>query len=417
MEPKRVLIATDVPFWRASTGAEQRIRSLINCLITQPLQLKLFFLAADNAAEMRQELKACSELDSPNLIIEVHASSDPPKQLVARLRWHLAGTKNLLTAKLQIKQDGIADAPMRLGNFNWPWARSRFAETVRQFQPNSIIIEYVKLAYLLDDLDPAPQIQTIIDTHDMLHKRYQDFQKRGERHWIAIDEAEEAAVLNRFDTVIAIQPLEANAMASMAPSAKMIVCKHACFPNGPHPNVADFQQSESDRILSFGILASNNPANRSAIENFINKVWLPLYATANHIQLTIAGSVCAGLKPQQLNAKNIVHAPELDSPERFYGSVDVVVNPIEFGSGLKIKNVEAIAHGKPLITTSHGVHGFIEAPQASVLVADEPKQWQAAIDRLSDPKEIACTGKLAAQLSAKQFSNAAVYGPLLELIL
>ena len=251
----------------------------------------------------------------------------------------------------------------------------------------------------------------------MLHKRYRDFQKCGEQHWIAIDEAEEAAVLNRFDTVIAIQPLEAEAMASMAPSANVIVCKHACFPDGPHPNVASFQRTDADRILSFGILASNNPANRSAIENFIRNIWQPYFAIAEHIQLVIAGSVCSSFKPQQFEAKNIAWAPQLDSAERFYGGVDVVVNPIEFGSGLKIKNVEAIAHGKPLITTSHGAHGFVESSQASVLVADEPKQWQAAINRLSDPAEIACTGKLAAQLSASQFSNAAVYGPLLELIL
>ena len=276
----------------------------------------------------------------------------------------------------------------------------------------------MKLAYLLNDLDQnqTSQVQTIIDTHDMLHKRYRDFQKRGEQHWIAIDEDEEAAVLNRFDTVIAIQPLEADTMASMAPSANVIVCKHACFPDGPHPNFADFQRSNTDRVLSFGILASNNPANRSAIENFINSIWLPSFTIAKNIQLTIAGSVCSSFEPRQFEAKNIVWAPELDSPERFYRSVDVVVNPIEFGSGLKIKNVEAIAHGKPLITTSHGANGFVEVAQASVLVADEPKQWQAAIIRLSDPAEIACTGKLAAQLSAKEFSNAAVYGPLLELI-
>ena len=418
VESKRVLIATDVPFWRASTGAEQRIRSLIACLTKQTLQLKLFFLATHDAVKIRQEIESCQELDSSNLSIEVHASSDPPKQLSARLGWHMAGIKNLLTSK-QTQPDGLDGPPLRLDDFNWPWARAKFAETVSQFQPDSIIIEYVKLAYLLDDLNPnqSSQIQTIIDSHDMLHKRYRDFQARGERHWIAIDENEEAAVLNRFDTVIAIQPLEAEAMASMAPSAKVIVCKHACFPEGPHPNVANFQQTEADRILSFGILASNNPANRSAIDSFIKNIWLPLYANAAHIQLTIAGSVCASFKPQQIDAKNIRWAPELDSAARFYGSVDVVVNPIEFGSGLKIKNVEAIAHGKPLITTSHGAHGFVESPQASVLVADEPKQWQAAIDRLSDPDEIACTGKLAAQLSAKQFSNAAVYGPLLELIL
>lgn len=419
MKPKRVLLATDVPFWRASTGAQQRIRSLVNCLASQSLQLKLFFLATNDATGIRKEVQSCQELDSPNLSIEVHASSDPPSQLSARLGWHLAGVKNLLKQN-KSKPEDLADAPLlRLADFNWPWARSKFAETVNEFQPDSIIIEYVKLAYLLDNLEhsQASPIQTIIDTHDMLHKRYRDFQKRGERHWIAIDEAEEAAVLNRFDSVIAIQPLEASAMAAMAPSANVIVCKHACFPGGPHPNVAEFQQSNTDRVLSFGTLASNNPANRSAIENFINSVWLPFYAIDERIQLIIAGSVCSSFKARQFDAKNIVWAPELDSAERFYGSVDVVVNPIEFGSGLKIKNVEAIAHGKPLITTSHGAHGFVESPQASVLVADEPEKWQAAINRLSDSAEIATTSKLAAQLSASQFSNAAVYGPLLELIL
>ena len=251
----------------------------------------------------------------------------------------------------------------------------------------------------------------------MLHKRYQDFKSRGESHWIAIDAAEEAEVLNRFDIVIAIQPLEAEQMASMAPSAKVILCKHACFPNGTHPNVVDFQSRNTNQKIRFGILASNNPANRNAIGNFIENIWLRYFATAGHIQLTIAGSVCAGLTLDQPVAHNIVWAPELNSADRFYRHIDIVVNPIEFGAGLKIKNVEAIAYGKPLITTSHGADGFIDVPHASVLVADGPQQWAHAIDQLSDFTEIAHTSELALQLSASQFSEAAVYGPLLQEIL
>ena len=163
-------------------------------------------------------------------------------------------------------------------------------------------------------------------------------------------------------------------------------------------------------------MASNNPANRNAISNFINDIWQPNYSSATDIQLTIAGSVCAGLESNRPKTDSIVWAPELNLTESFYGNIDIVVNPIEFGSGLKIKNVEALAYGKPLITTPHGANGFVDAPHASVLVADSPEQWQAAIDRLSDPEEIACTGKLARQLSANQFSDAAAYGPLLEQI-
>lgn len=412
--PKRTIIATDVPFWRASTGAEQRIRSLVNCLVKQNLQLRLFFLATDNASQIREEITSNLELQSPNLSVEVHASSDPPKQLKARLGWHLAGTINLLSPK----KSKPANETLRLADFNWPWAASKFTETVQQFHPNSIIIEYVKLAYLLDEIDTRTKpIQTIVDTHDMLHKRYQDFKERGESHWIAIDAVEESEALNRFDTVIAIQPLEAEQMAAMAPAANVIVCKHACFAHGTHPNVDSFQLTDHQRKLNFAILASNNPANCNAVTNFINDIWLPNYSTAQRIQLTIAGSVCNGLESNRPKIKSITWAPELNSTESFYRNVDVVVNPIEFGSGLKIKNVEAIAHGKPLITTSHGANGFIDAPHASVLVADAPEQWRAAIDRLSDPAEIACTGKLARQLSASQFSQSVVYGPLLEQIL
>ena len=411
------MIATDVPFWHASTGAQQRIRSLVNCLVKQDLQLKLFFLATDNVSKIREQIRRCPELDSPNLSIEVHASSDPPKQLTARLAWHWAGTLNMLSPQ-KAKPPGSTPTTLQLSDFNWPWAASKFAETVAQFQPDSIIIEYVKLAYLVEGLGrQSKPPQTIIDTHDMLHKRYQDFKERGESHWIAIDAEEEAEALRRFDTVIAIQPLEAQQMAKMAPVAKVIVCKHACFPSGTHPDVDSFQRSSLERTLVFGILASNNPANRNAITNFINDIWLPNYASTTDIQLTIAGSVCAGLESNRPKINSIVWAPELNLTESFYRNIDVVVNPIEFGSGLKIKNVEALAYGKPLITTSHGANGFIASPHASVFVADSPEQWQAAIDRLSNPEEIACAGKLARELSAEQFSDAAAYGPLLEQIL
>ena len=382
-----------MPFWRASTGAEQRIRALVNCLIKQELQLLLFIIATSEADEIRQEVERCSELRSPNLTVEVRTSDHPPTEQITK-------------------------KTRRLNDFHQPWAAHKFAFSVDQFQPDSIIIEFARLAYLIDSINqPIKPVQTIIDTHDMLHKRYQDFKSRGESHWIAIDAAEEAEVLNRFDIVIAIQPLEAEQMASMAPSAKVILCKHACFPNGTHPNVVDFQSRNTNQKIRFGILASNNPANRNSIGNFIENIWLRYFATAGHIQLTIAGSVCAGLTLDQPVAHNIVWAPELNSADRFYRHIDIVVNPIEFGAGLKIKNVEAIAYGKPLITTSHGADGFIDVPHASVLVADGPQQWAHAIDQLSDFTEIAHTSELALQLSASQFSEAAVYGPLLQEIL
>jgi len=126
----------------------------------------MFYLATDNASEIRAQIQRWPELDSPNLSIEVHASSDPPKQLGARLAWHLNGTLNMLSSK----KAKPSSPTLQLADFNWPWAADKFTETVTQFQPDSIIIEYVKLAYLIEDLgQQSKPVQTIIDTHDMLH--------------------------------------------------------------------------------------------------------------------------------------------------------------------------------------------------------------------------------------------------------
>jgi len=111
---KRILIATDIPFWRASTGAQQRIRSLVNCLIKQDLQIRVFFIASDNAAEIRDEIQGASELDAPNLTVEVNASSDPPKRLGPKLVWPLANTLNTLSPK-QAKPSVAVSPTLRLG--------------------------------------------------------------------------------------------------------------------------------------------------------------------------------------------------------------------------------------------------------------------------------------------------------------
>lgn len=44
--------------------------------------------------------------------------------------------------------------------------------------------------------------------------------------------------------------------------------------------------------------------------------------------------------------------------EYYYKIARVAINPVSYGSGIKIKTLEALCYGIPLVTTSHGVSGI-----------------------------------------------------------
>jgi glycosyltransferase involved in cell wall biosynthesis len=61
---------------------------------------------------------------------------------------------------------------------------------------------------------------------------------------------------------------------------------------------------------------------------------------------------------------------------------DVVVVPLRFGSGTRIKVLEAFAHGLPVVSTSLGVEGLDVIAGVHALVADNPDEFASACARV-----------------------------------
>ena len=79
---------------------------------------------------------------------------------------------------------------------------------------------------------------------------------------------------------------------------------------------------------------------------------------------------------------------------RFTGTVDdirphvatahLAVIPLNVGSGTRIKAFEAMAMGRPVVSTTIGVEGLDVVPGEHLLIADDPAAFIAAILRLLD---------------------------------
>jgi glycosyltransferase involved in cell wall biosynthesis len=58
-----------------------------------------------------------------------------------------------------------------------------------------------------------------------------------------------------------------------------------------------------------------------------------------------------------------------------YASARVVIVPLRFGSGVKLKAVEALLHGVTMVATTCGAEGIDLLSQPAIDVADEPEEF------------------------------------------
>ena len=397
----RILFATDVPFWHASTGAEQRILGIYRYLVRQGKTCGVFYLG--ELSETDQKLVADRQL-------QVFASDSyhPPEKLLNRVRWYADATINQARnwlSRINTQSKAPVDGPpsLLLEEFEWPWAITRFGEIVESFKPDTIIFEYIKMAYLRKAI-PAKQkdsITTLVDTHDVLHLRAKQFFANGFPHWLKIEKEQEAEVLRQFDGVIAIQEKEAELFREMVgQDADVVTVGHAVEKKSDRPIAIDDKAVEQ---VTVGYIGSKNFSNWQAIREFLNCAWpAVLHRHKGRCKLLIAGGICDWFDKDadgkltvprsdqnkedqvaQFNANAFEHVEllgQIDEVEQFYDQIDIVINPVEFGTGLKIKNAESLRFGKLLITTTNGFDGMPEATRLACMVVEDVNEMGLAIN-------------------------------------
>lgn len=192
-------------------------------------------------------------------------------------------------------------------------------------------------------------IPKYIDTHDVFGDRHKQLEADGlPVSWFHTSPEQEAIALKRADTIIAIQDQEAGVLQSRS-SVPVQTLGHFIEPDF----IAPGKQSPDDRI-KVGYMASDNPINQKSLELLAAEI--SKRPTLNdRYDFILAGAIC-----QCDAAENPLFQKQgfVESPRDFYASVDLVINPNMGGSGLKIKSVEAMAHGKALLATRDAMAGI-----------------------------------------------------------
>jgi glycosyltransferase involved in cell wall biosynthesis len=109
---------------------------------------------------------------------------------------------------------------------------------------------------------------------------------------------------------------------------------------------------------------------------------------------------------KKLEHPNVLYLGEITDASNFIKSKAVMIVPLFAGSGMRIKIVEGMAHGKTIITTSIGEEGIGAKHKKNILIADNENEFFSNIDMcFSRPELLTEIGNNAAEFSMKHFDN------------
>jgi glycosyltransferase involved in cell wall biosynthesis len=158
-----------------------------------------------------------------------------------------------------------------------------------------------------------------------------------------------------------------------------------------------------------------HPPNLLALEFLFDQILPQLTLLVPDLRVLIAGRHV----PASLAARApacVEFAGFIPTVEEFYSRIRIVVAPQVTGGGVKIKVIEGLFSGRPVVTTSIGAEGIDLTDNLTARIADEPAPFAAAVAALLHNPLAASTLGAAGQAHASALNSPARHAALVEAV-
>lgn len=264
------------------------------------------------------------------------------------------------------------------------------------------IINYVSWYHLIP---PNYLARSLVITHDLQFFREKSFAGDTpsllQKFHIYLNRISELRVLKKFKKVIILADYEYKILSDLSfPMQKVTKIGMPLSPMDlPFLSVCSFD---------FLMVGGNSLQNESGLRFFFEKV-LPLVNT-NHSNVTIAiagglssSSFCQSIAQTYHGLKLLGYCNNLD---QIYAQSKIVISTPIYGSGIKVKTVEAMLYGKCVLSNNKGLEG-IPWTVDSVINMDHYSEKELAVllkDLLNNQKLREKYGQVAKTLLSQEFA-------------
>ncbi|PRY18433.1 glycosyltransferase family 4 protein [Kineococcus rhizosphaerae] len=186
----------------------------------------------------------------------------------------------------------------------------------------------------------------------------------------------EVRLARTHDHLLASSPQVADRLRTINPRARITVAPLSLDP-------AHYEPAPLDGPPLAGLIGTADwPPTRNAVLRLVSRIWPRVRSGVPGAQLVIAGRGSGELRLEE--AEGVQVLGEVASAGEFLRSLSVLAYPVSRGSGMKVKVMEALASGVPVVTTPEGAEGIGDTD--GVVVETEPDRFAHAVrEILLDP--------------------------------
>lgn len=155
--------------------------------------------------------------------------------------------------------------------------------------------------------------------------------------------------------------------------------------------------------------------NQEGLIWFFDNCWDAVREKYPDLQFFIAGRNAPAWFQKMMNLPNVVFKGEVADAYEFINSKSIMVVPLFSGSGMRIKIIEGMALGKPIITTAVGTEGISTTSGVNIVVTENAEGFvQSISDLIENRKYFDKISKNAIEYIHENFDNLSSAGSLID---
>lgn len=138
----------------------------------------------------------------------------------------------------------------------------------------------------------------------------------------------------------------------------------------------------------FHIGALDWAPNQEGLIWFFEHCWPQIHAENPDLKFYLAGRNAPEWLERKLKLDGVVYLGEINDAYDFINSKAIMVVPLFSGSGMRIKIIEGMALGKPIVTTDIGTEGIPTKDGYNIMIANDADLFIESISRLINHRDL-----------------------------
>jgi polysaccharide biosynthesis protein PslH len=197
------------------------------------------------------------------------------------------------------------------------------------------------------------------------------------RHWTSWFKLQSylSRLLSGYKAVTVVSEKEKQIVSRVAPARTPVHVIPNCLDVSNYP--ATFAKSETPALIFTGSFAY--APNYEAVCFFLEKIFPLVLEKMPQVRLKITGSPAGRVLPAGLLSRQVEHAGYVPDIKPVIGASWVSVVPLLEGGGTRLKILEAMALGTPVVSTRKGAEGLDAQTGQDLFIADSPQEFANSI--------------------------------------